>query len=119
MGRGGIGRGTGRQNEHGQGTTDISTGPKYKSNKCSPTKVKSCLRTFLAHLFSHIGLCVLIVGYAIIGAALFERLESGYELEQRDNKYRNWTSTFRKIRLQYVNELWNITGKFISHNIKA
>jgi hypothetical protein len=54
---------------------------------------------------------VLIVGYAIVGAALFERLESGHELEERDSKYQNWTSTFRKIRLQYVNELWNITGK--------
>jgi len=47
-----------------------------------------------------------VVGYAIVGAAIFERLESGYEIEQRNN----FTSTFMKIRKQYVTDLWNITG---------
>lgn len=51
------------------------------------------------------------MGYAIVGAALFEQLESAYEIEQRNNKQKNWTSTFREIRQHYVTELWNITGK--------
>lgn len=78
------------------------------SNKCSPARVKSCLRTFFAHLFSHIGLCILIVGYTIAGALMFERLEKSYEMKLIGNR----TANFRKLRLHYVNELWNITGKW-------
>lgn len=82
--------------------------------KCSPRRVKNCLRTFLAHLFSHIGLCILVVGYAIAGAAIFEQLESGYENEQMKIRHKYWNETFQMVRQQYVTELWNITGKKIS-----
>lgn len=77
------------------------------ANKCSPAKVKSCLRTFFAHLFSHIGLCILIVGYTIAGALMFEKLEKTYEMKLIGNR----TANFKKLRLHYVSELWNITGK--------
>lgn len=85
---------------------------KYKKNKCSPAKVKSCLRTFLAHLFSHVGLCVLIVGYAILGALMFEYYESKYEVEQRVNLERDWDRNLTQIRNRYVQGFWNITGKW-------
>lgn len=91
------------------GNSSVSTSGKESSNRCSPARVKNCLRTFLAHLFSHIGLCILVVGYAIVGAAIFERLESDFEIKQRDIKRK----FFGEIRKQYVSELWNITGKYI------
>ncbi|XP_035709141.1 potassium channel subfamily K member 18-like [Folsomia candida] len=78
------------------------------ANKCSPAKVKSCLRTFFAHLFSHIGLCILIVGYTIAGALMFEKLEKTYEMKLIGNR----TANFKKLRLHYVSELWNITEQF-------
>jgi hypothetical protein len=91
----------------------INTTTKYKkNNKCSPAKVKSCLRTFLAHLFSHVGLCVLIVGYTCLGALMFESFESEQEQRQRNETVAGWESNFTQIRRKYVHDLWNITGMY-------
>ncbi|VEL27184.1 unnamed protein product, partial [Protopolystoma xenopodis] len=38
-------------------------------------EAKACCRRFLAFLFSHIGLSVLVVAYTILGAIVFRRLE--------------------------------------------
>jgi len=72
-------------------------------------KVKIFFRTFLAHLFSHVGLCVLVVGYAVLGALVFESLESGLEIQQRLNK----TRTLKKVRQKLTYHLWTITGIFL------
>ncbi|CAG0923017.1 unnamed protein product [Notodromas monacha] len=44
--------------------------------KCSCELVKHWFQVFLANLFSHVGLCILVVGYSIAGAFLFESLEN-------------------------------------------
>lgn len=58
-------------------------------------------RIFITHLFSHVGLCGLVVGYAIVGAFTFESLEAPNELNQR--------STIQTHRKECLMDLWNIT----------
>ena len=71
--------------------------------KCTAAKVKSCMKMFFARLFSHVGLCALVVGYALLGAALFKFLEKDNELETRGR--------VADVRMATLNELYNITGK--------
>ncbi|KAG8182788.1 hypothetical protein JTE90_018661 [Oedothorax gibbosus] len=68
------------------------------------SKVAKCryyCRIFLTHLFSHVGLCGLVVGYAIVGALTFESLEAPNEISQR--------STIQGFREKCLKDLWNIT----------
>ncbi|GBM18679.1 hypothetical protein AVEN_164793-1 [Araneus ventricosus] len=65
------------------------------------TKCKYYCRVFLTHLFSHVGLCGLVVGYAIVGALTFESLEAPYEISQR--------STIQGYREKCLLDVWNIT----------
>ncbi|CAG7727831.1 unnamed protein product [Allacma fusca] len=92
-------------------STSTSTTP-TSSSKCTPRKVKNCIRIFLAHLFSHVGLCILIVSYACAGAFLFERLEADKELEIRAQTNATWNQNITQFRKDCVGELWNITIKF-------
>ena len=45
-------------------------------------KVISCCKKFIAFLFSHIGLCSLVVGYSIAGGFIFKDLEGTHEIEK-------------------------------------
>ncbi|KFM81819.1 hypothetical protein X975_09198, partial [Stegodyphus mimosarum] len=70
----------------------------------NPSRLAKCrhfLRVFLTHLFSHVGLCGLVVGYAIVGALTFESLEAQNEIDQR--------STIQGYREKCLKDLWNIT----------
>ncbi|GIY63299.1 uncharacterized protein CDAR_272371 [Caerostris darwini] len=67
-----------------------------KSVKC-----RYYCRVLLTHLFSHVGLCGLVVGYAVVGALIFESLEAPHELSQR--------SAIQGYRERCLKDLWNIT----------
>lgn len=64
-------------------------------------KFRRYIRLVATFLFSHIGLCILVMGYALLGAALFQWLESDNARKAR-----------RHINLEKKNlvlKLWNIT----------
>ncbi|XP_060571984.1 E3 ubiquitin-protein ligase RBBP6-like [Ruditapes philippinarum] len=46
-------------------------------------KVINCCKKGIAFLFSHIGLCSLVVGYCILGGIIFKALEGDNEIEQK------------------------------------
>ena len=63
-------------------------------------KVINCCKKFIAFLFSHIGLCSLMVGYSIAGGFIFQELEAPYEM-QKNNEMEN----LRKTILQNIWDL--------------
>ena len=71
--------------------------------KCTAGRVKSCLKGFIAQLFSHVGLCALVIGYSVLGAVIFAYLEKGNEMEIRDK--------VGNTRKETLDELYSITGK--------
>ncbi|XP_015917727.1 potassium channel subfamily K member 18 [Parasteatoda tepidariorum] len=72
-------------------------------SKC--TKCRKYCRLVTTFLFSHIGLCGLIVGYSLIGAFTFEALEAKYEQVKREIVFLERNNT--------INDLWSITAKSI------
>lgn len=54
---------------------------------------------------SQLGLVVLVVLYVLLGAALFEYLESGPEVQKR--------SAIQRSREECLKELWAITGELL------
>ena len=80
----------------------LSLDYKSKDDGCSFAKVKSCVKLFCAHLFSHVGLSALVVGYSIIGAFVFSHLEGANEIAIRVKVGNN--------RMKTLDELYNITG---------
>lgn len=46
-------------------------------------KVINCCKKGIAFLFSHIGLCSLVVGYCILGGMIFKALEGENEIQQK------------------------------------
>ncbi len=73
------------------------------ANRCTAARVKSCLKMFLAQLFSHVGLCALVVGYSVMGAFIFKFLEMENELVTRNQ--------VGGLRGQTLDQLYNITGE--------
>ena len=65
-----------------------------------------CCKKFTAFLFSHIGLCSLVVAYTIMGGFVFRALEAPAEIHERYQ-----VEIKRKVQ---VEKLWNIT---LFHNI--
>ena len=70
---------------------------------CTVARAKSCVKMFLAQLFSHVGLCALVVAYAIMGAFIFMALERSKEFETRGK--------VKEFRDHTLDQLYNITGK--------
>lgn len=62
--------------------------------------VNLCLRAAC----SQIGLIILVVVYVLLGALLFEYLESGPEVQKR--------TAVQRSREECLKELWAITGEF-------
>ena len=81
-----------------------------ETTRCTASRTKSCVKTFFAHLFSHAGLCALVVGYAVMGAFLFVHLEKDNELATRQRVGDD--------RMNTLNELYNITGESGSHFVR-
>lgn len=67
------------------------------------TKCKKCCRKFTTFLFSHVGLCALVIGYSIMGAFAFRALEAPYEEEK--------AYQVSQLRQDTVRRLWEITDK--------
>ena len=80
----------------------LSIDYKNKGDGCTFAKVKSCIKLFCAHLFSHVGLSALVVGYSIIGAFVFSHLEGENEIAIRVKVGNN--------RRETLDQLYNITG---------
>ncbi|KAG8196592.1 hypothetical protein JTE90_014153 [Oedothorax gibbosus] len=92
-----------------------------KRGQHQDTKCKSCCRRFTTFLFSHVGLCALVIGYSVMGAFAFRALEAPYE-EQK-------VSQVSHLRQETVRRLWEITDKLnvlykdnwtrmVSHEVK-
>lgn len=77
---------------------DTATAPRWR-HRCR--RVGQWMKKFVAHLFSTSGLCLLTVGYCIMGAAIFERLERQHNL----NEIRSMTN----YRNETVYHLWSLT----------
>lgn len=60
-----------------------------------------CCKKFTAFLFSHIGLCGLVIAYSIMGGFIFMSLESSQEMLERKS-----VDLSRKLQLE---RMWNIT----------
>lgn len=92
---GGAGTSSGGRNHH-PSTEVVPT-------QSSAAKCKDYCRKFLAFLVSHVGLCVLVVGYAIGGALVFQSIEAPHEdklsVVMQVNRLRNST----------LDALWNVT----------
>ena len=73
--------------------------PPPPASKCS--KCLKFFRQVLSFLLSHIGLLSLVVGYCIMGAFIFEKLEKENELEVKRNMTKN--------RELVTEDLWEIT----------
>ncbi|KAK8768131.1 hypothetical protein V5799_005092 [Amblyomma americanum] len=84
-----------RRHHHHHGAAAAVAPPE---NRC-----KSCCRKFTAFLFSHVGLCALVVGYSILGAFAFRALEAPYEVEK--------ASQVIAMRRDTVARLWEITDR--------
>ena len=78
--------------------------PPQRKPKTTWQKFKDALCAFLAWVFSNVGICVLVVGYLLVGAAVFEAIEGPGEVGVRFHvgEYRNAT----------VARLWAITEEF-------
>ena len=91
---------TPHSSQKGDGSSD---GDEVKEARCTVAKAKSCMKLFIANLFSHVGLCALVIGYAIMGAFVFKKLEKANEMNTRLE-----VGHTRSITLE---ELYNITGR--------
>ncbi|XP_071521841.1 potassium channel subfamily K member 18 isoform X2 [Panulirus ornatus] len=61
------------------------------------------LKNIIKFLISHIGLVSLVIGYTIVGAFTFKRLEAHHELEVKKN--------MSFVRLKVTDDLWGITDR--------
>lgn len=89
--------------------------PSDRTPPSTAAKCKDYCRKFLAFLFSHVGLCALVVGYAIGGALVFQHIEAPHEdMEQMVIK-----QEVDVLRNQTLNDLWNITTALNVFNKKS
>lgn len=74
------------------------------------------MKIVVKYAFSHVGLCCLVIGYALIGALTFQAFESQHEFNQRRQaQNRRYLDTKRELRIiekkreECIRELWTIT----------
>uniref|UniRef100_A0AC34GVN3 Potassium channel domain-containing protein n=1 Tax=Panagrolaimus sp. ES5 TaxID=591445 RepID=A0AC34GVN3_9BILA len=65
------------------------------------TRVVNLVKRIIAFFFSHVGLCALVIGYALGGAIIFRAVESPHEREIQ--------SEVTRARHDVVNVAWNTT----------
>ncbi|EFP09568.1 hypothetical protein CRE_25535 [Caenorhabditis remanei] len=65
------------------------------------TRVVNLVKKIIAFFFSHIGLCALVVGYALLGAVIFKAVEGPHEAEIQ--------AQVKNARERAVDVVWNAT----------
>ncbi|CAG2207264.1 K2P18.1 [Mytilus edulis] len=85
-------------------TQNRATSSRYQTSRCN--RCCYCCKRFLAFLFSRIGLCSLVVAYAIMGGFIFKEIEAPEEQIIRHQ--------VESQRQSKIAKLWNITQL---HNI--
>ncbi|CAE17863.1 Potassium channel domain-containing protein [Caenorhabditis elegans] len=65
------------------------------------TRVVNLVKKIIAFFFSHIGLCALVVGYALLGAVIFKAVEGPHEAEIQE--------LVKSAREKAVDVVWNAT----------
>ncbi|XGW17828.1 hypothetical protein V3C99_002438 [Haemonchus contortus] len=65
------------------------------------TRVVNLVKKIIAFFFSHIGLCALVVGYALLGAVIFQAVEGPHEEQIQ--------SSVTAARSRAVDVVWNAT----------
>jgi len=66
-------------------------------------KFKDGFLVFIAWVFSNVGICVLVIGYLLVGAVMFQQIEHSDKPP---------THNIAKIRYDTVMKLWNVTEKY-------
>ncbi|XP_043239990.1 uncharacterized protein LOC122390781 [Amphibalanus amphitrite] len=78
-----------------------------RNKKCY--RLRYYIKVFFTHLFSHVGLCGLVVGYSVVGAFLFESLEGQpAEPTERPTLPRDKRREIDDFRARCLEELWAI-----------
>lgn len=72
-----------------------------RHHRSKVTRVVNLVKKIIAFFFSHVGLCALVVGYAMLGAVIFQALESTHE--------RNIQKAVGEDRADTVDTAWNLT----------
>ena len=67
-------------------------------------QIMDSLRAFVAFVFSKVGICVLVIGYLLVGAVMFQNLEGPDEEKKRYE--------MEKFRSESVKLLWKTTEEF-------
>jgi len=75
-----------------------------KSQKCTAGRVKTIVKDIVAQLFSQVGLCLLVIGYSLMGALVFKSLEEQNELDTR--------LKVSSTRNKTLDDLYDLTEKF-------
>ena len=57
----------------------------YRYRKTAWQRFKDLFRSFVAFVFSKVGICVLVVGYLLLGAFAFQAIEAPAEAEIKYN----------------------------------
>ena len=81
-----------------------------RTKKCY--RLRYYIKVFFTHLFSHVGLCGLVVGYSVVGAFLFESLEGQNTQEvERPALPRDKRREIDDFRTKCLEDLWDINSK--------
>ena len=88
------------------------TGRRESKVRQRQKRVISCCKKLIAFLFSHIGLCSLVVAYCIAGGFIFKQLEGTQELAKKKE--------MQKVRTNYTNQIYSLAfeNKFTKRSAK-
>ncbi|CAH8522183.1 unnamed protein product [Schistosoma rodhaini] len=87
--------------DHLKQNDNISIKQKPPNLKCK--KFKKYFKSFIAFLFSHIGLCLVVVGYCSLGALLFRSIEQNYQANLIHNYTTELTKNQMNIQRLFIN----------------
>ena len=92
-------------------TTADRVPPKDDPRPRLRSRCGSCVRAFLAFLFSTVGLTFLLICYSVVGGLVFMRLESANENRTAAAaERRNRTAdAMERLRREHLAQLWNMT----------